>query len=67
MADGIDDGTWLHHLHRGDYTRWFRESIKDDDLAEEAERVQDSSDAVATRKQIRAMVERRYTAPAQAS
>jgi HAD superfamily hydrolase (TIGR01484 family) len=67
MADGVDDGTWLHHLHRGDYTRWFRESIKDDDLAEEAEKVQDNADPVATRKQIRAIIERRYTAPAQAS
>jgi hypothetical protein len=19
MADGVDDATWLHHLHRGDY------------------------------------------------
>ena len=32
MADGVDDATWLHHLHRGDYTRWFRDAIKDDDL-----------------------------------
>jgi hypothetical protein len=67
MADGVDDGTWLHHLHRGDYTRWFRESIKDNDLAEEAEKVQDNADPVATRKQIRAIIERRYTAPAQVS
>jgi hydroxymethylpyrimidine pyrophosphatase-like HAD family hydrolase len=67
MADGVDDDTWLHHLHRGDYARWFRESIKDDDLAQEAEKVQDNTDPVATREQIRAIVERRYTAPAQAS
>ncbi len=67
MADGVDDETWLHHLHRGDYTRWFREFIKDDDLAGEAESVQDNADPVATRAQIRAIVERRYTAPAQSS
>jgi hydroxymethylpyrimidine pyrophosphatase-like HAD family hydrolase len=67
MADGVDDATWLHHLHRGDYTRWFREAIKDDDLADEAERVQDNADPLATRKQIRAMIERRYTAPAEVS
>ena len=64
MAEGVDDATWLHHLHRGDYTRWFRDAIKDDDLANEAERVQDGADAAATRKQIRNIVERRYTAPA---
>src|SRR5262249_30238630 len=45
MADGVDDATWLHHLHRGDYARWFRDAIKDDDLAAEAERVQDGADA----------------------
>jgi hypothetical protein len=67
MADGVDDATWLHHLHRGDYTRWFRDAIKDDDLADEAERIRDGADPSVTRKQIREMVERRYTAPAQAS
>jgi len=67
MADGVDDATWLHHLHRGDYSRWFRDAIKDDDLADEAESVQDGADATATRTQIREIVERRYTAPAKAS
>jgi hypothetical protein len=67
MADGVDDATWLHHLHRGDYSRWFRDAIKDDDLADEAESVQDGADAAATRTQIREIVERRYTAPAKAS
>jgi hydroxymethylpyrimidine pyrophosphatase-like HAD family hydrolase len=67
MGDGVDDATWLHHLHRGDYSRWFRESIKDDDLADEAEGVQDGADPAATRKQIHEIIERRYTAPAKAS
>jgi hydroxymethylpyrimidine pyrophosphatase-like HAD family hydrolase len=67
MADGVDDETWLYHLHRGDYARWFREAIKDDDLADEAEAVHDGEDPIETRKQIRAIVEKRYTAPAQAS
>jgi hypothetical protein len=67
IADGVDDETWLHHLRRGDYVRWFREAIKDDDLADEAEAVQDGEDATATRTQIRAIVEKRYTAPARGS
>jgi hypothetical protein len=29
LADGVDDGTWLHHLRRGDYSRWIGESVKD--------------------------------------
>ena len=32
---GVDDATWLHHLHQGDYAHWFRDVIKDADLAEE--------------------------------
>ncbi len=64
LADGVDDATWLFHLHQGDYTRWFREAIKDDDLADEAEALQDGQDAGQTRAQIREIVERRYTAPA---
>jgi hypothetical protein len=29
IADGIDEETWLFHLYRGDYSRWFREAVKD--------------------------------------
>ncbi|HRK96275.1 MAG TPA: HAD family hydrolase, partial [Rhodospirillales bacterium] len=35
LAEGVDDETWLHHLRQGDYSRWFREAIKDQDLARE--------------------------------
>jgi hypothetical protein len=31
LVDGIDDATWLHHLRRGDYSRWFRDVIRDED------------------------------------
>ncbi|WP_312166790.1 HAD family hydrolase [Phenylobacterium sp.] len=65
MADGVDDATWLHHLHRGDYVRWFRDAIKDENLADEALSLQDSGDAQASRKGMREIIERRYTAPAQ--
>lgn len=64
IADGVDDATWLHHLHQGDYVRWFREAIKDDDLADEAQSLQDGQDAAMTRAAMRELIERRYTAPA---
>ena len=65
IADGVDDETWLYHLKRGDYSRWFREKIKDDALAAEAEQVErNSADPKHTREKIRDAVERRYTAPA---
>jgi HAD superfamily hydrolase (TIGR01484 family) len=67
IADGVDDATWLHHLKRGDYSRWFRQAIKDDDLADEAEVVEGEADAdaAASRASIRVAVTRRYTAPAE--
>ena len=33
IAEGIDEETWMFHLHRGDYSRWFRHAIKDEYLA----------------------------------
>ena len=40
LGDGVDDATWLHHLRRGDYSRWFRDVIRDEELAAEASRVE---------------------------
>jgi HAD superfamily hydrolase (TIGR01484 family) len=39
-AEGVDDATWLHHLRRGDYSDWFREAIKDEDLAAAARAIE---------------------------
>ena len=66
MAAGVDDETWLHHLRAGDYSKWFRDSIKDDDLADQAREIEEemSLDADATRASIKKIVEQRYTAPA---
>jgi hydroxymethylpyrimidine pyrophosphatase-like HAD family hydrolase len=63
LGDGVDDATWLHHLRRGDYSRWFRDVIRDEELAAEASRVEHDThlDAQATRAAIRAAVEQRYT------
>ena len=65
LADGVDDETWVHHLGQGDYSRWMRDAIRDDALADEVQRVERSDEGPEeTRKQIRALVEDRYTAPA---
>jgi hydroxymethylpyrimidine pyrophosphatase-like HAD family hydrolase len=68
MAEGVDEATWLHHLREGDYSRWFEEAIKDDELADEARAVEADSalDAATSREKIAEMVTRRYTAPAKA-
>ncbi len=66
MAEGVDDETWLYHLREGDYSEWFRDTIKDPELAAEAEAIeQDTSlSAKESRDRIRAAIEERYTAPA---
>jgi hydroxymethylpyrimidine pyrophosphatase-like HAD family hydrolase len=65
MADGIDEDTWLFHLRRGDYSRWFRSSVKDSYLAEQAERIEQRHDLqpAETRRLLRTLIEARYTLP----
>lgn len=65
-ADGVDDATWIHHLRRGDYSRWFREAIKDEPLAEEVSRIERMRDRPPdeTRRLVRQQIEKRYSGPA---
>jgi energy-coupling factor transporter ATP-binding protein EcfA2 len=64
MADGVDDETWLYHLNCGDYSDWFRDKIKDPELAAEAKAVEADRrlNASGSRAMIREAVEKRYTA-----
>jgi hypothetical protein len=68
IADGVDDATWLHHLRRGDYSRWFRERIKDPVLADETETIEGLSDLPPreSRARIKQAIERYYTLPGSA-
>jgi HAD superfamily hydrolase (TIGR01484 family) len=65
LADGIDEETWMFHLRRGDYSRWFRSSVKDNYLAEQAERIEKRTDLepAETRELVRRLIESRYTLP----
>ena len=64
IGEGVDDRTWLHHLRRRDYSRWFREALDDEDMAKDAARIEAEAadDPVASRRAIRELVSRRYTA-----
>ncbi|KAB8142087.1 HAD-IIB family hydrolase [Chloroflexia bacterium SDU3-3] len=66
LAEGVDDATWQHHLRQGDYSRWFRDMIKDPELAEQAQAVESSADAPAaeSRAAIRELIDAKYTLPA---
>ncbi len=67
IADGVDDETWMHHLRQGDYSEWFRDKIKDVNLAGEAKRIeqQSATNPRDSRTAIREAVERRYTLPSE--
>ena len=59
---------WEHHLRAGDYSAWFRNVIKDNDMAQEAAEIEadKSLGSDESRKRLRDIVSRRYTAPLKA-
>jgi HAD superfamily hydrolase (TIGR01484 family) len=62
VADGVDETTWRHHLDNGDVARWLRDAIKDPELAlQVAALAQQQMSADTTRRQVRALIEERYT------
>lgn len=64
LAEGVDEETWLHHLRQGDYSKWVREGIKDEELANEVAEIErdKSVSSSESRARIREAIERRYTA-----
>jgi len=68
LADGVDDATWTHHLRAGDVSSWFREQLKDETLAAEAEAIERQADLppAQSRELMREAIERLYTLPAAA-
>jgi hypothetical protein len=65
LADGIDDETWNFHFRNKDFSKWFREAIKDEVLAKETERIENLPNVGAkeSKQSIRALIEERYTLP----
>ena len=66
LAEGVDDETWLYHLRQSDYSDWFRNAIGDEELANEAEKIEKMQDVSPekSRALIKSIIEARYTAPA---
>lgn len=63
LAEGVDNETWTYHLRRHDYSRWFRDAIRDRRLAEETQHVENdgSLSPREARSAIRRIIEQRYT------
>lgn len=66
IADGVDDETWLYHLRRSDYSQWFANQIKDENLAKGAEAIEANRALTAreSRQAMRELIDRLYTAAA---
>jgi hypothetical protein len=62
LAEGVDAETWMHHLRQGDYSRWFRFRIKDEQLARDAEEIEQQADISAedSLTRIRELIGRYY-------
>ncbi|MBA4015876.1 MAG: phosphoglycolate phosphatase [Pirellula sp.] len=64
MAEGVDPETWQYHLQQHDISRWFAESLQDDDLAAAVESIESSgSSPEESLQQVQALIEKRYRAP----
>ena len=60
IAEGIDVDTWSWHLHRHDFTNWFRDTIHDNELAEVAGYAEALQDPAAGRSQILTFIHSKY-------
>lgn len=67
IGEGIDEETWTWHLQRGDYEKWFRDAIGDDEIADLVAELADVDDAKGTRRRIIEAIEEKYTLPAEAA
>jgi len=62
IAATIDDDCWERHLRAGDYSAWFRDIIKDEELAREAAALETDRtlSPAGSRQRIRSAITRRY-------
>lgn len=66
LLEGVDDETWLHHLRQGEYSQWFRENIKSEELASVTAEIEKQKNLTAeeSRARVKEEVEQRYILPA---
>jgi HAD superfamily hydrolase (TIGR01484 family) len=62
ITEGIDAETWLFHLHRHDFSNWFRDSVHDEELAAVGQEAEKISDTEASKNHILSYISTKYTA-----
>jgi hydroxymethylpyrimidine pyrophosphatase-like HAD family hydrolase len=62
LAEGVDEETWSYHLYRGDFTKWFRDTVHDEELARVGEEAEKIKDPAVSQKQIIDFIAQKYTA-----
>jgi hydroxymethylpyrimidine pyrophosphatase-like HAD family hydrolase/energy-coupling factor transporter ATP-binding protein EcfA2 len=61
LAEGIDEGTWAHHLAAREYSTWVREMIKDPELADEIAAIERAAPSTGeSRRRVLERVRARY-------
>lgn len=53
IAAGLDEETWSHHLRRADYSRWLREAVKDEAVADEVAALEGDGNLSASESRVR--------------
>jgi hypothetical protein len=58
----VDDTTWIYHLHRGDYSNWFRYVVADAELADAAAQIEQEADVTPadSRDRLQTLITERY-------
>ena len=66
LAEGVDEETWAHHLRNADYSRWLRDFVKDNAIAEEVATIEKDRalKPAESRTLIIDAIRKHYTAPA---
>lgn len=66
LSRRLDDATWESHLRHNDYSAWFRDIIRDEELARETRKIEDDRQLAPpdSRAKISSMILSRYAEPA---
>jgi hypothetical protein len=61
IAEAMDVDIWQFHLHRRDFSNWFRNKIHDETLAKISEEVENTPDPEMSKKRILDYIFENYT------